>query len=93
VGNIEKDHIYIVCTVRKRVNSYRLLTRPPKTLEINEICFHLTVPFDRSQWFNRTIDISYDQPIKPPIFQKPNSEEVIQPQHPANQVLDRMTGR
>jgi hypothetical protein len=86
------DTIFIVVTVLKSRNDYRLRKFKPKTLAPNEFCYAFRITIDKKAWFNRVAEIDLGKP-RPPEFPKARDIRLIIAKATAQQALDRLAGR
>lgn len=50
---LRKEWVYLVVTINKRSNSYRLVKKQPNSLAANEICYGFQVTIDEEEWFEQ----------------------------------------
>ena len=82
------DTVFIVVTVQKRQNSYRLCKRKPK-LNQNEFAYQLDIKLDKGEWFDRIAEV--EVPIMHPPQLPQLGLAVHVEQDTPSQVLERMT--
>jgi hypothetical protein len=59
------DTVYLIVTVGVRKNSYRVVTRAPKSIKQNEFIFRFSLKTDEDKWKKRVV--GFDLPlINPP---------------------------
>lgn len=85
------DYVYLVVTVLKTKNTYRLRKFKPK-LASNEFCYNFKVIIDKKEWFNRIQEIELEK-VSPPEIPKPKNMSLIISKATATRVLDRLAGR
>lgn len=85
------DWVYLVVTVLKTKNTYRLRKFSP-TLAPNEFCFAFKVTIDKNEWFKRIQELELEK-VSPPEIPKPMSMELIISKPTAARILDRLAGR
>lgn len=86
------DHVYLIATIGKKRNSYRLLMRVPKTLAANEVCYNFQVDVETDDWFKRIQEISLGV-VKPPNFPGMTLTKITIEKDTPFKVIDRLTGR
>lgn len=86
------DIMYLVITILKTKNNYRLRMKKPTPLAPNEFCYAFKVTINKKEWFDRIaeIDLGRASPPEPP---KVDSIQLIMPKATATIVLDRLAGR
>ena len=85
------DWVYLVVTVLKTKNTYRLRRFKPK-LASNEFCYNFRVTIDKKEWFNRIEEIELEK-VSPPEVPRPKEMRLIIQKATATIVLDRLAGR
>ena len=67
-ANERTDWVYLVVTVLKTKNTYRLRKFKPK-LAPNEFCYAFKVSIDKNEWFNRLEEVELEKVSPPEILQ------------------------
>lgn len=90
-GSERMDWVYLVVTVKKTKNTYRLrLTKP--ILAVNEFAYSFKVTIDKKEWLQRITELELEK-VSPPEVPKPENLIAIIPKTIATQALDRLAGR
>jgi len=85
------DKVYLVVTVLKTKNSYRLFKSRPR-LNPNEFCYAFKVTIDMKEWFGRIEEVDLGK-VTPPNLPKPEGLELIVEKDIGLRVVDRLLGR
>lgn len=83
------DWVYLVVTVLKTKNTYRLRKFKP-VLKPNEFCYAFKCEIDINEWLNRVQEIHLPKVIPPEIRQQ--SVKLMIAQSTPDQVMARLTG-
>jgi len=89
--DIRTDWVYLVVTVLKTKNSFRLMKTKPK-LAPNEFCYAFKVSIDKNEWFNRLEEVELEK-VLPPELPKPKNMSLTIKKATSTLVLDRLAGR
>lgn len=90
-GSERIDHVYLIVTVKKTKNIYRLRMTKPR-MAPNEFCYKFKVTIDKREWFDRITELQLEK-VSPPELPKPGDLSIIIPKATATLVLDRLAGR
>ena len=89
--DIREDWVYLVVTVLKTKNTYRLRKFKPK-LASNEFCYAFKVSIDKNEWFNRLEEVELEK-VSPPEIPQPKNMSLTIKKSTSTIVLDRLAGR
>lgn len=87
---MRQDWVYLVVTVLKIKNSFRLKKFKPKRLAPNEFCYSFLIEIDEDEWLNRIEEIQLE-PIHPPEMTRPEISLMIS-KETSEIVLDKLAG-
>lgn len=88
---IEHDEVWVIATVGRARNSYKLLKFEPKNLAPNQFAYKLKIPFDREEWKSRITEVELAV-VKPPRLPKPEITEKVEKDTP-QKILDTLAGK
>ena len=88
---IRNQWVYLVVTILRTKNSYRLKMFEPK-LKTNEFCYRIKVSVDEQEWFKRIEELDVGK-ISPPELSKLDNMQVIMAPATSAVVLNRLAGR
>lgn len=90
---LRNDTVYLIVTVLKTKNTYRLVKFQPTSLKPNEFCLPFRVTIDEKEWFNRIAETMNLGKISPPEVKKMEDIGVIISKPTSEIVMDRLAGR
>ena len=85
------DRVYLVVTVNKRTNAFRLMKRMPK-LKQNEFAYFISVELDIEKWLNRVYEVNLPK-VLPPRPPHPKILEAMVELDTVTKVIDKLTER
>ena len=88
---IQYDSIWVVATVGRARNSYKLLKFEPKNLAPNQFAYRLKIPFDRKAWLTRITEVELTE-VKPPKLPQPEIAEALVEKDTPQKVLESLKG-
>jgi hypothetical protein len=89
--HLRTDHIYLVVTIGKRVNSYYLRVKEP-TLAPNQYAYRIMIQTDEREWMNRISQLNLIK-VTPPARPVVMDTDVLMGKDITTKTLDRMAGR
>lgn len=88
---VRSDWIYVIVTVGRRKNSYRIRVRPPDRLKQNEFAYKMHIEVDEDDWMDRVKEVEIPI-VQPPNLPKPDISIIVEKETPLK-VLDRLGGK
>ena len=86
------DWVYLVVTVLKTKNTYRLRSKKPN-LAPNEFCYAFKITIDKDEWLKRIQEMELEKVSPPEIAKATKSIQLIISKSTATKVIDRLAGR
>lgn len=86
------EWVYLIVTILKTKNSYRLRKSQPKSLAPNEFCYSFSIIIDTDEWLKRIKEITLEK-VSPPELPKPGNLSLSISRATSTLVMDRLLGK
>lgn len=86
------ETVYLIVTILKTKNTFKLRKFLPKSLAANEVALKFKLELDTNEWFKRVKEVQLGKISPPEILQARDMSIIIRKSTP-NLVMDRLVGR